>query len=226
MTLTEISKIQYDKNMLPSYSRVGDEGWVDGLTPLSAENLNKSDVALFNLLNASYGYVYQLIDKLNNEISIRLSDDKQLKAYIDEEIQKLCDDLISALGRQVVALNDAINNVDSAQSAKYAELTNTVEQNYEEVTKAYDTLNGKLSSEITRAKKEEANIRSNIPTSVSQLKNDSGYLTEHQSLDDYVTIHDLEAKNYVDSKTFNKQAVKEEDNLIFNCGSSSTNMFN
>lgn len=226
MTLTEISKIQYDKNMLPSYSRVGDEGWVDGLTPLSAENLNKSDVALFNLLNASYGYVYQLIDKLNNEISIRLSDDKQLKAYIDEEIQKLCDDLISALGRQVVALNDAINNVDSAQSAKYAELTNTVEQNYEEVTEAYATLNGKLSSEITRAKKEEANIRSNIPTSVSQLKNDSGYLTEHQSLDDYVTIHDLEAKNYVDSKTFNKQAVKEEDNLIFNCGSSSTNMFN
>lgn len=226
MTLTEISKIQYDKNMLPSYSRVGDEGWVDGLTPLSAENLNKSDVALFNLLNASYGYVYQLIDKLNNEISIRLSDDKQLKAYIDEEIQKLCDDLISALDRQVVALNDAINNVDYAQSAKYAELTNTVEQNYEEVTKAYDTLNGKLSSEITRAKKEEANIRSNIPTSVSQLKNDSGYLTEHQSLDDYVTIHDLEAKNYVDSKTFNKQAVKEEDNLIFDCGSSSTNMFN
>lgn len=226
MTLTEISKIQYDKNMLPPYSRVGDEGWVDGLTPLSAENLNKSDVALFNLLNASYGYVYQLIDKLNNEISIRLSDDKQLKAYIDEEIQKLCDDLISALGRQVVALNDAINNVDYAQSAKYAELTNTVEQNYEEVTEAYATLNGKLSSEITRAKKEEANIRSNIPTSVSQLKNDSGYLTEHQSLDDYVTIHDLEAKNYVDSKTFNKQAVKEDDNLIFNCGSSSTNMFN
>ena len=244
MTPKEVSQLNKD-NFTP-YERVGEDsaGWINGATPINADNLNKSDVALFNLLNNPNGYVYQLIDKLNTEISARLTDssnlnsaiiseaatrkeaDNKLETYVDEEIKKLADDFVSKLTTQVNILNETIDNVDATQSANYKNLTNRVDAKDKELTEKYKQVDSDVKTEAERAKKAEASIQANIPTSVSQLKNDAGYLTEYQSLDNYVTIEQLESKNYVESETFNTQAVKTVDDLILNCGSSIENMFN
>ena len=243
MTPKEVSQLNKD-NFTP-YERVGEDsaGWINGATPINADNLNKSDVALFNLLNNPNGYVYQLIDKLNTEISARLTDsrnlnsaiiseaatrkeaDNKLETYVDEEIKKLADDFVSKLTTQVNILNETIDNVDATQSANYKNLTNRVDAKDKELTEKYKQVDSDVKTEAERAKKAEASIQANIPTSVSQLKNDAGYLTEYQSLDNYVTIEQLESKNYVESETFNTQAVKTVDDLILNCGSSIENMF-
>ena len=243
MTPKEVSQLNKD-NFTP-YERVGEDsaGWINGATPINADNLNKSDVALFNLLNNSNGYVYQLIDKLNAEISARLTDirnlsfeltsetstrkeaDANLETYIDNEIEKLADEFVLMLTMQVNILNETIDKVDATQSANYKNLTNQVDSKDKELTEKYKKVDTDLKLEVERAKNSEAGIVANIPTSVSQLKNDAGYLTEHQSLDAYVTNEELEAKNYIESETFNTQAVKTIDDLILNCGSSIENMF-
>ena len=242
MTPKEVS--QLDINITP-YKRVGEDnaGWVNSGTPLNADNLNKGDVALFNLLNKSNGYVYQLISKLNEEISSRLTDstnlssaisseaktreneDNNLETYINNEIKKLANDFVLKLTTQVNILNETIDKVDATQSANYKNLTNRVDSKDKELTEKYKKVDTDLKLEVERAKNSEAGIVANIPTSVSQLKNDAGYLTEHQSLDAYVTNEELEAKNYIESETFNTQAVKTIDDLILNCGSSIENMF-
>lgn len=56
------------------------------------------------------------------------------------------------------------------------------------------TLNG---FEIVDAKAREDIGNIVVPTKVSELENDEGYLTEHQSLDDYVTKTELEGKGYL-----------------------------
>lgn len=243
MTPKEVSQLNKD-NFTP-YERVGEDsaGWINGATPINADNLNKSDVALFNLLNNPNGYVYQLIDKLNTEISARLTDsrnlnsaiiseaatrkaaDSDLETYVDEEIKKLADDFVMSLAKQVTLLNQTIDNVDATQSANYKNLTNKVDAKDKELTEKYKQVDSDVKTEVERAKKAEYSIQANIPTSVSQLKNDAGYLTEHQSLANYVTIEQLESKNYVESEIFNTQAVKTVDDLILNCGSSIENMF-
>lgn len=243
MTPKEVSQLNKD-NFTP-YERVGEDnaGWVNSGTPLNADNLNKGDVALFNLLNKSDGYVYQLISKLNEEISSRLTDstnlssaisseattrkneDKNLETYINNEIKKLADEFVLMLTTQVNILNETIDKVDATQSDNYKNLTNRVDSKDKELTEKYKKVDTDLKLEVERAKNSEAGIVANIPTSVSQLKNDAGYLTEHQSLDAYVTNEELEAKNYIESETFNTQAVKTIDDLILNCGSSIENMF-
>ena len=45
----------------------------------------------------------------------------------------------------------------------------------------------KVQDEATARQAADEAIRADIPTKVSQLDNDSGYLTEHQSLDEYYT---------------------------------------
>ena len=243
MTPKEVSQLNKD-NFTP-YERVGEDnaGWVNSGTPLNADNLNKGDVALFNLLNKSNGYVYQLISKLNEEISSRLTDstnlssaisseattrkneDNNLKTYINNEIKKLANDFVLKLTTQVNILNETIDKVDETQSANYTNLTNRVDAKDSELMEKYKEVDAAVKAEVKRAEQAETSIQSSIPTSVSQLKNDAGYLTEYQSLDAYVTNEQLEAKNYIESETFNTQAVKTIDDLILNCGSSIENMF-
>lgn len=212
---------QLDKKDFTPYERVGEEneGWVNGSTPINADNLNKGDVALFNLLNGSNGYVYQLIDKLNTEILARLRDSRNLNSAISFE---------STTRRQ------ADNELRRDIPTKVGQLTND---------KGYITEHQSLDNYYTKAQTDSAIDEAiadieipevdlkhyakveDIPTKVSQLQNDKGYLTSHQSLDNYVTTEQLEAKNYVKSETFNTQAIKTEDELILNCGSSIENIF-
>ena len=101
MKPTEI--LPLDKNNFEPYTRVGKDnsGWINGKTPINAENLNNGDVALSNLLKEADGYIYQLIEKLNAEISGRLIDVKSLNSEIstlNENGVKSGDELIINCG--------------------------------------------------------------------------------------------------------------------------------
>ena len=52
----------------------------------------------------------------------------------------------------------------------------------------------KVQDEATAREAADEAIRADIPTKVSQLENDSGYLTEHQPLDDYYTKAEVDQK--------------------------------
>lgn len=105
-------------------------------------------------------------------------------------------------GEQVIAnkpdLSEYTTNVELNQVL--TEYATNVELNHvkEELATKADTssLNDyALKSEITGlATKEELSLKANssdIPTKTSQLVNDSGYLTEHQSLADYATKSEI-----------------------------------
>lgn len=76
---TSVSKFDSE---IQSYTRLN---WADGGAPsLSAANLNKSDIALFNLLNDN-GYIQKIVDILNNEIDARTEDIESANTAINEE---------------------------------------------------------------------------------------------------------------------------------------------
>lgn len=52
----------------------------------------------------------------------------------------------------------------------------------------------KVQDEATARQAADEAIRADIPTKTSQLENDSGYLTEHQSLGEYYTKTEVDAK--------------------------------
>lgn len=62
-----------------SYQRIN---WQNGVTPLSAENLNKMDIAIDVLIKDS-GYIPQAIDDLNVEYNYRIADSKKLNKNIN-----------------------------------------------------------------------------------------------------------------------------------------------
>lgn len=74
---------EFDSSRIESYIRLY---WADGGAPsLSAQNLNKSDVALFNLLDANNGYIQNIVKILNDEIAARTEDIKSANTAIREE---------------------------------------------------------------------------------------------------------------------------------------------
>lgn len=57
---------------------------------------------------------------------------------------------------------------------------------------------------VTSVNGQTGNVNIEVPTSVGQLLNDKGYLSEHQSLNDYVRKTDIYTKAEIDSKVADK----------------------
>ena len=91
---------------------------------------------------------------------------------------------------QVVAIASSSQDNCYICSADYARTTG--EGGGGGVSQEY--VDGKVQEEATaRAAADEA-LRADIPTKTSQLSNDSGFLTEHQPLDDYYTKAEVDQK--------------------------------
>ena len=116
--------------------------------------------------------------------------------YVDKEISKETDVLEAA----VEALNSKIS--EKANAADIPTKTSQLENDSGYLTEhqslaGYATteyVDGKIQAETTTRQESIENIKQMIPTKTSQLENDSGYLTEHQSLENYAT------KTYVDER--------------------------
>ena len=116
--------------------------------------------------------------------------------YVGKEISKETDVLEDA----VQALNSKISEKANAADVptKTSQLTNDSGYLTEHQSLAgYATteyVDGKIQAETTARQESIENVKQLIPTKTSDLTNDSGYLTEHQSLENYAT------KTYVDER--------------------------
>lgn len=116
--------------------------------------------------------------------------------YVDKEISKETDVLEAA----VQALNSKISEKANAADVptKTSQLANDSGYLTEHQSLAgYATteyVDGKIEAESTARQESIENVKQMIPTKTSDLTNDSGYLTEHQSLENYAT------KTYVDER--------------------------
>ena len=116
--------------------------------------------------------------------------------YVDKEISKETDVLEAA----VEALNSKIS--EKANAADIPTKTSQLENDSGYLTEhqslaGYSTteyVDGKIQAETTTRQESIENVKQMIPTKTSDLTNDSGFITEHQSLENYAT------KTYVDER--------------------------
>ena len=116
--------------------------------------------------------------------------------YVDKEISEEA----ACLAAAVEALNSKISEKANAADVptKTSQLENdsgylTEHQSLDGfATKQY--VDGKIEAESTARQESIENVKQLIPTKTSDLTNDSGFITEHQSLADYAT------KTYVDER--------------------------
>ena len=99
------------------------------------------------------------------------------------------DEKITSMAGEIVAIKDRLNNLKNVYISKEKESTfatkSQVNNISSKVNGIINTITGMDIDASGFATKDE------IPTKVSQLKNDKGYLTEHQSLKDYAKKSDL-----------------------------------
>ena len=116
--------------------------------------------------------------------------------YVDKEIS----DEATARQAAVANINSELQN--KANAADIPTKTSQLENDSGYLTEhqslaGYATtqyVDGKIEAETTTRQESIENVKQMIPTKTSDLTNDSGYLTEHQSLENYAT------KAYVDER--------------------------
>ena len=135
--------------------------------------------------------------------------------YVDKEISKETNVLDAA----VEALNSKISEKANASDipTKTSQLANDSGYLTEHQSLAgYATteyVDGKIQAESTVRQESIENVKQMIPTKTSDLTNDSGYLTEHQSLDGFATIKYVDGKIDVESTT-RQESIENVKQLI------------
>ena len=82
-----------------------------------------------------------------------------------------------------------------------------------------------VGSDVTSVNGQTGDVVIDIPTNVSQLNNDAGYLTEHQDLSNYATKTELSEYNKTENfKTINSQSIIGTGNIDIQVGSAVTSV--
>lgn len=145
------------------------------------------------------GITDDIIEELNafiEQTNASLSG-KSDSTFVNEEISKLKDDISEN--------TEKINEFNNALSGVTGNLSDIIESINDKLDEKVDNTDFNNLSEIVNALSASTEVISGtIPTKVSQLENDVPYLTEHQSLEDYLKKDQLEncLKEYHD-KTVN-----------------------
>ena len=112
------------------------------------------------------------------------------KSYDDEAIGRLNNDIISVKG-EIVAIKDRLNDVEAGyvtteQAGAFAKRSDVrnLENRMNEIADSISDISIDIDTSNLATK-------DSIPTKVSELVNDSGFITRHQSLKDYVKNSDL-----------------------------------
>lgn len=149
----------------------------------------------------------------NQDVTRLEAKDQQLQ----ENIEKVAEDL----SKTEADLRGTINSVKVGLENADAALRRDLEEESSRAKTAEETLAQEFNTAINTLQEqlvtEDARIEAAIPLKVSQLENDAGYLTEHQSLDNYYTKQEV-AEEYATKD----EVVSVQDELILNCGSATT----
>ena len=149
-------------------------------------------------------------DKLEDIINNKLDGEfNSLKHFYDTKLDELRDVYMSTLNERGYVTNNDVIEIISNSLFNYindSRLENIL-NDYANKVYIHDYVETKI-SKLNFIKPEDLdNFSTNvdIPTKVSELLNDKGYITEHQSLSAYVKKSELESKlrnNYVDKYEF------------------------
>ena len=161
--------------------------------------------------------------QINEEDRVEINDD-WLNDLIEQISEKVATDIAEKqIAAEVIkAQTAAVDAARYAQEAKDArdEAQDLVGTSLDNINERFGNLENIVEQQDDKIVEIENKLESDIPTKVSELENDVGYLTEHQSLEnyalkteiptDYVSEQDLENKNYA-TEEFVEEAVKQVD---------------
>ena len=167
-----------------------DEITIDGQS-VTKDNVGEVFGALSNVNSGGGGLTPEQEEKLNNAVQISVYNaDKASQITIDEaqntEINKLKGDIA---GKQ-----DIIQDLNAIREG--ANLGKTAIQEETDPVWTAEKGNYYTKSEVNTSLETKANKSEipTVPTNVSAFTNDAGYLTEHQSLDNYYTKTESDGK--------------------------------
>lgn len=167
-----------------------DEITINGQS-VTKENVGEVFGALSNTSSGGGGLTPEQEEKLNNTVQISdYNADKATQTTIDEaqntEINKLKGDIA---GKQ-----DIIQDLNAIREG--ADLGKTALQEETDPIWTAEKVNYYTKSEVDTSLESKANKTEipTVPTNVSAFTNDAGYLTEHQSLDNYYTKTESDGK--------------------------------
>ena len=107
-------------------------------------------------------------------------------------------------GNLDTAITNLQKQIQSGSSENLQNQIDTLNQGLtvegDERKKGDDDLQNQINSVNGNLQHQIDNINESIPRKTSQLTNDSGYLTEHQSLQEYYTKSETYSKSQIDSK--------------------------
>ena len=167
-----------------------DEITINGQS-VTKDNVGEVFGALSNVSSGGGGLTPEQEEKLNNAVQISdYNADKATQTTIDEaqtaEINKLKGDIE---GKQ-----DIIQDLNAIREG--ADLGKTALQEETDPVWTAEKVNYYTKSDIDTSLESKANKSEipTVPTNVSAFTNDAGYLTEHQSLDNYYTKTESDGK--------------------------------
>ena len=167
-----------------------DEITINGQS-VTKDNVGEVFGALSNVSSGGGGLTPEQEEKLNNAVQISdYNADKAAQTTIDEaqtaEINKLKGDIA---GKQ-----DIIQDLNAIREG--ADLGKTALQEETDPVWTAEKVNYYTKTEVDTSLEAKANKTDipTVPTNVSAFTNDAGYLTEHQSLDNYYTKTESDGK--------------------------------
>ena len=167
-----------------------DEITINGQS-VTKDNVGEVFGALSNISSGGGGLTPEQEEKLNNAVQISdYNADKATQTTIDEaqtaEINKVKGDIA---GKQ-----DIIQDLNAIREG--ANLGKTALQEETDPVWTAEKVNYYTKSEVDTSLESKANKSEipTVPTNVSAFTNDAGYLTEHQSLDNYYTKTESDGK--------------------------------
>ena len=167
-----------------------DEITINGQS-VTKDNVGEVFGALSNISSGGGGLTPEQEEKLNNAVQISdYNADKATQTTIDEaqtaEINKVKGDIA---GKQ-----DIIQDLNAIREG--ANLGKTALQEETDPVWTAEKVNYYTKSEVDTSLESKANKSEipTVPTNVSAFTNDAGYLTEHQSLNDYYTKTESDGK--------------------------------
>ena len=201
-------------------------GWlIDGKVTHIAGNL-KIEIRAIGVNNHGDSYVWK--SKTFDQISVlqSLFDDNETIVLDDSWVQELITSIVENVTAEIAELQVAEHLEAAETAAKNAQDAASTAQAYanDASQAAITAVNGVLANYATKSyvddaidkvdlsdKLQDYALKSEIPVNVSELENDVGYLTEHQSLDAYALKTDVPSIEGLATETYVDEAVRAVD---------------
>ena len=199
------------------------------ITELQTNKANKTETVNINTFNEHVNTQ----SVINNDVNDKITNLQNNKADITGTVS--ISKFNEHVDNQTIIDHDIKTQILDLQNNK-ADKTELPDLSIYNPTDNFKTINGEsiigqgnieiqVGSDVTSVNGQTGDVVIDIPTNVSQLNNDAGYLTEHQDLSNYATKTELSEYNKTENfKTINNQSIIGQGNIDIQVGSDVTSV--